>query len=349
MVELCDVSGTLGEFSLVDISLEVKDGEYLVLLGPTGAGKTVLIEYMVGIYRPDSGRILVNGRDIIPLAIDQRNIAYVPQDYALFPNMTVEKNIAYGLESRRVPGHRIIEVVRRIMKRLGIDHLKDRMPLNLSGGEKQRVALGRALAPGPDLVLLDEPLSALDENLRSTMAKGLRKLQQDTHATFIHVCHNFEEASEVADRIAIMNQGGLVQTGSLDEIKARPENEFVARFLKTRNIFHTVSVDGAVSVNGNTFRTCSDISGDVVMAIRSENILIDENPGLKEVETMQARVVDVMSRPHFYEILLDAGMPLVVYRIQNSLSAGDVVTVHIPREHIIVMRKRYTGQHGSFM
>lgn len=337
MIELRNLSGNLGEFSLRNINLKVHDGEYLVLLGPTGAGKTVLIEYIVGIYNQDEGQILVNDEDITPLYTEERNIAYVPQDYALFPNLNVEKNIAFGLEARRLPEEQIKKIVADTIAKLKLDHLSHRMPLHLSGGEKQRVALGRALATGPDLVLLDEPLSALDENLRTTMAKELRALQQDTHATFIHVCHNFEEASDVADRIAIMNDGELVQVGTLDEVKAMPKNEFVARFLKTYNIFNASSDGSCVRCNGLTLNVTSELSGNVIMAMRPEKILIGEEATDDTPNTLQGTVVNIVSKPHFKEITVDVGIPLVVFSITNSFAPGDLVHVHIPPEHIIIL------------
>jgi ABC-type Fe3+/spermidine/putrescine transport system ATPase subunit len=212
------------------------------------------------------------------------------------------------------------------------------MPLNLSGGEKQRVALGRALATGPKIVLLDEPLSALDENLRTVMARGLRVLQQETRATFIHVCHNFEEASDVADRIAIMHEGELVQVGTLDEVKAGPENEFVARFLKTGNIFDATSDGRTVSYNGTRFHhTATNSHGDVIMAVRPENIRILTEVKDDDVNTVRGRVTCVISKPHFKEISVDIGIPLTVYSITDCLSPGDTVHVHMPPEHIIVM------------
>ncbi len=340
MIEIRELSGDLGEFKLRDINLDVQDGEYLVLLGPTGAGKTVLIEYIVGIYQQDKGQILVNGQDITPLYTEERNIAYVPQDYALFPNLTVEKNIAFGLEARRLPQEQTRKIVSDIIAKLGLGHLSHRMPLNLSGGEKQRVALGRALATEPKIVLLDEPLSALDENLRTTMARELRTLQQETCATFIHVCHNFDEASDVADRIAIMHEGELVQVGTLDEVKAGPKNEFVTRFLKTGNIFNATSDGTAVSYNGTRLHhTATGFSGDVMMAIRPENIRIGAEANSDDVNTVRGRVTRIISKPHFREISVDIGMPLVIYSITDCSSPGDTVYVHMPPEHIIVLPK----------
>jgi molybdate/tungstate transport system ATP-binding protein len=338
MIELCELNGRLGDFSLKNINLKVHDGEYLVLLGPTGAGKSVLIEYIVGIFKQDEGRILVDGEDITSLYTEERNIAYVPQDYALFPNLTVEKNIAYGLEARSLPAAEIKRIVSETIAKLRLEHLRHRMPQNLSGGEKQRVALGRALATEPKLVLLDEPLSALDENLRTIMAKELKILQRNTQATFIHVCHNFEEASDVADRIAIMNEGEIVQVGTLDEVKAKPKNDFVVRFLKTNNIFNAVSNGNTVTCNGLTLNACSGFSGEVILAIRPEHILINCNGKDGDSNTLPGKIVNIASKPHLKEITVDIGMHLAVYSMTNSHEIGDLVRVHIPNENLIVMQ-----------
>ena len=236
MIEIKNLYGALGEFHLRDINLKVNKGEYLAILGPTGAGKTVLVEYVVGIYKPNKGSILIDGEDITSLYTEERNIGYVPQDYALFPNLTVERNISYGLEARNMRPENVSSIISEIISQLKIDYIRHRMPLNLSGGEKQRVALGRAMATEPRVLLLDEPLSALDENLRTELARELRRMQRDVNGTFIHVCHNFEEASDAADQIAIMNDGRIIQTGTLKEIMDKPKNEFVARFVKSQNV-----------------------------------------------------------------------------------------------------------------
>jgi len=232
MIEIRDLNITLGEFDLRDVSLEIRSGEYLVLLGPTGAGKSVLVECIVGIHRQRSGSILVGDADITPLLIEERNIGYVPQDYALFPNLTVFENIAYGLRARKWPKAEVEREVEAMMQMLDVSHLAHRLPLNLSGGEKQRVALGRALVTKPQILLLDEPLSALDENTRYDLAMELRRIHKAVGGTFLHVCHNFQEASDLADRVAIMNSGRIVQVGAIDDILANPVNEFVSQFTR---------------------------------------------------------------------------------------------------------------------
>ncbi len=340
MIEIQALNGNLGGFRLQDIDLTVNDGEYMVLLGPTGAGKTVLIEYIVGMYKQDRGAILIDGQDVTPLYTEERNIAYVPQDYALFPNLNVEKNIAYGLEARRLPKEEISRITEETIANLGIGYIRHRMPLNLSGGEKQRVALGRALATGPKVVLLDEPLSALDENLRAIMSHELRALQRKTHATFIHVCHNFEEAAAVADRIAIMNEGRLVQIDTLEAVKANPQNEFVARFLKTQNVFEAVSDGKTIKGNGIVLNKKTPLTGTVIAGIRPEHVRLQSENRIGETNTFAGHIVDIVPKPHFIEYRLDVGMELTAFLIGDvPYGPGDAVCVELPAEHLILTGK----------
>ena len=251
MISIKNLSIDLGEFHLKDVCLDIKKGEYMVLLGPTGAGKTVLVECIAGLFDPPTGSILVDGHDVVGLYPEERNIGYVPQDYALFPNMTVAKNIAYGLEARKIEENKIAEIIREMMEMLGITHLSHRYPLNLSGGERQRVALARALVTKPDILLLDEPLSALDENLRSELAAELLQIQRKSGATFLHVCHSFEEASDVADRIAIMKDGEVAQVGTIMDVVFSPDSLFIARFTRMRNFFDGTLEGSKLKVGSN--------------------------------------------------------------------------------------------------
>jgi len=237
VVDISGVSCRLGEFYLDSIDLQVHENEYLVLLGPTGAGKTVLLESLLGIQFPSKGQIYLEGKDITRFLPEDRNIGYIPQDYALFPNMTVAENIGYGPTVRKLDKQKILEKVSSLMTLLEISHLSGRYPGTLSGGEKQRVAVGRALAVEPKVLLLDEPLSALDETRRSELAAEFKKIQRQSGATFVHVCHNLDEACEVADRVAIMAQGQIIQVGTIDEILYEPRCEFVARFTGSVNVF----------------------------------------------------------------------------------------------------------------
>lgn len=227
----------LGEFDLKDVTFEVAPGEYFVLLGPTGAGKTVLIECIAGLHQPAQGRIFLGEREVTHLKPEERDIGYVPQDYALFPHMTVKRNIAFGLRVRRIPRDEIERRIAQLTELLNIEHLLSRYPLTLSGGEKQRVALARALAVHPKVLLLDEPLAAVDESTRERLCIELRDIQRRTGVTVIHVSHNFEETLAVADRIGVMNAGCMVQVGAPEEIFYAPRDPFVAEFTRAENVF----------------------------------------------------------------------------------------------------------------
>jgi len=341
MIQVENLSIDLGEFHLRHINLAINDGEYMVLLGPTGAGKTVLVECIVGIYRPTTGRILVGGHDVTRLYPEERNIGYVPQDYALFPNMTVARNLAYGLEARRRPRHEVAEKVEHMMSLLGIAHLRHRLPLNLSGGEKQRVALGRALVTRPRILLLDEPLAALDENLRSELAAELRRVQRHLRGTFLHVCHSFEEATDVADRVAIINDGRIVQVGTIDDVLARPASLFVARFTRTRNFFDA-SAEPAASgarlriAGGPALLTDADPPpGPVTVGIRPEDIEIAADAEARDGQhCFEGTVVAIRRRPTHVEADIDVGVVLVALGPRNGEMSesliGHSVLVRIP-------------------
>ncbi|MFC1806726.1 ABC transporter ATP-binding protein, partial [Planctomycetota bacterium] len=326
------------------------EGEYMVLLGPTGSGKTVLVESIVGIHRPKTGRVLIDGENVTRLYPEERNVGYVPQDYALFPNMTVRRNLAYGLEARKLPRKEVGARIEAMMALLGIGHLHFRLPLNLSGGEKQRVALGRALATEPRILLLDEPLAALDENFRAELSAELRRVQRTLGGTFLHVCHSFEETAEVADRVAILNDGRLVQVGTIEEVLARPASLFVARFTRTRNLLDGVAErigDGCrVTVTDGLALASSfgPFEGRVTAAVRPEDIELVGEEASGIASCLKATVAAVRPRPTHTEIELDAGVPLVAYDRRSgeaaTLRVGDIVLAHIPPQAIKVFRPR---------
>lgn len=237
MIRTERLSFSVGEFSLRDFSLEVAEGGYFVMLGPPGAGKTVFLECLCGLRRVEGGRIFIDGRDVTTLEPRARGIGYVPQDYALFPHLSVKRNIGFGLRARGARGGEISAKVDHLAEMLGIERLLSRNVGDLSGGEKQRTALARALVMEPKVLLLDEPVCALDEETRQSVCSLLHRIQRQFALTVIHVSHNLEEAFSVADRAAILNQGVLQQVGSLDALLRKPANEFVARFMRCENIF----------------------------------------------------------------------------------------------------------------
>ncbi len=226
LLEVVGVSKRVGDFRIKNVNLKVGSGEYFVLLGPNGAGKTLLLELIAGIRRHDEGRIYIGGRDVSDLPPERRNVGYVPQNYALFPHMSVRENLEFGLRMRGMP----LENADRIARALGITHLLERKPTSLSGGERQRVALARALAIEPEVMLLDEPLSNVDPHARFRLMEEMRRWHSELEFTAVHVTHSFEEAFKLADRIGIMMDGEIVQTGSVEEI-LRPRDRRVAEFL----------------------------------------------------------------------------------------------------------------------
>ena len=216
---------------LHDISIALEDGEFLVLVGPSGCGKSTLMNIIAGLEEPTEGRLQLNGNDITQAAPAERNISMVFQSYALYPNMTVAKNIEFPLEMRKVDQATRAERVKKVGELLQIGHLMDRKPRQLSGGQRQRVAIGRALAREPQLYLFDEPLSNLDAQLRLDMRTEIKKLHQRLNATIVYVTHDQIEAMTLATRIAVMKGGVLQQLGTPHEVYNRPANTFVASFM----------------------------------------------------------------------------------------------------------------------
>jgi molybdate/tungstate transport system ATP-binding protein len=252
MIEFDRVSIALGDFLLDKVSLSIRKGDYYFIMGPSGAGKTIILEAISGLLLPDSGRILHDGHDVSGIPPEKRRIGLVYQDYSLFPHMTVEKNIAFGMRMRRLPKPEIGGQVKQLMKQFEITHLAQRAPLTLSGGEQQRVAIARALAIEPELLLLDEPLSALDPLSRERCIEELRSLHRDHGLTIVHVTHDRRDAASLGTRMAMIIDGRLVQEDRVETIFSSPCMERVARFIGYENIIQGTVVsceDGLCIVN----------------------------------------------------------------------------------------------------
>lgn len=238
IVELRNVSKRYKEHPVLEeFSLAVRRGEFLTLLGPSGSGKTTLLRLVAGFELPENGEILIEGRDASALPPYRRNVNTVFQHFALFPHLTVFRNIAFGLEQKKIAPELIRQRVRAVLELVELPGKEDRYPHQLSGGEKQRVALGRALVLEPAVLLLDEPLGALDQKLRQQMQVELKRLQRRVGITFIFVTHDQEEALVMSDRVAVINRGRLEQMGSSEEIYERPRTRFVADFMGVENFF----------------------------------------------------------------------------------------------------------------
>lgn len=241
-IELRDVIKRFGETSAVDrVSLQIGDGEFFSLLGPSGCGKTTTLRMIAGFEYPSSGEIVIHGRPMVTIPPHKRPVNTVFQSYALFPHMSVEQNVAFGLQMQRLPKQEIAPRVGEALELVRLSHLAQRRPNQLSGGQQQRVALARALVNQPEVLLLDEPLGALDQKLRKEMQLELKSLQHRIGITFIFVTHDQEEALTMSDRIAVMSQGKVLQVGSPTEIYERPSCRFVADFIGETNF-----IDGSV-------------------------------------------------------------------------------------------------------
>ena len=280
MITLENVSHEWGDFSINNVSFSVNEGEYFVILGPTAAGKTLILETIAGFYIPRRGNIFLNGKNSTHIPPEKRNIGFVYQDYSLFPHMTVKENIAFGLKMRKLPKREVETKVQSIMNSMHVSYLEDRPPSTLSGGEQQRVALARALVIDPEILLLDEPLSALDPRTQESLREELRRIHKVRATTTIHVTHSQGEALALADRIGVIMNGEVTQVGTPHKIFNEPVSEEMAIFVGVENVIKgkiISSEDGValVEVGNYEIRALSNLTeGEVNVFIRPENILL---------------------------------------------------------------------------
>lgn len=265
--------------ALNDVSLSIEKGEFFTLLGPSGCGKTTLLRLIAGFESPTSGRIRIAGKDVTGVVPNLRPVNTVFQNYALFPHMSVAQNIAFGLEMLGRPRAEISSTVDRILALVKLEQMAGRKPQALSGGQQQRVALARALAPEPEVLLLDEPLSALDLKLRKEMQLELKRLQTETGINFVFVTHDQEEALTMSDRIGVMSGGKLLQVGPPREIYNRPVNRFVADFIGETNFLPAiVNASGVRLASGETIEVDTGELSDgqkVTLTVRPEQVRLD--------------------------------------------------------------------------
>jgi molybdopterin-binding protein len=283
MIKLKNLSVDLGDFVLKDITLTIEEGEYFIILGPTGAGKTVLLESIAGLHHIKNGEIWLRGKEVTRVEPEKRRVSIVYQDHVLFPHLSVKDNIIFGLKMNKAPADERKVRLNWVAELLGITNLLHRRPDTLSGGEKQKVALGRAIITRPELLLVDEPLSSLDPETRENVQQELRQLHKALGITILHVTHDFEEAIALGNRIAVIGEGHLMQVGIPEEIFRHPNSEFVARFALTRNIFlgkaeRKSSGDTVFKVDGTEFIIAADADGTYHASIRPEDILISSEP-----------------------------------------------------------------------
>jgi spermidine/putrescine transport system ATP-binding protein len=312
------------------VSLDIVDGEFFSLLGPSGCGKTTTLRMIAGFEYPTAGSIRIFGDEVGLLPPNQRPVNTVFQSYALFPHMTVGQNIAFGLEMQDVDKAETRRRVAEVIDLVQLQGRENRKPKQLSGGQQQRVALARALVNHPKVLLLDEPLGALDLKLRQAMQLELKQLQEQVGITFVYVTHDQEEALTMSDRIAVMDQGQLLQVGAPEEIYQRPRNRFVADFIGDTNLLPATVADGRTATlsDGTAIRVSVDRArtGAVTVAIRPEHLGLrrpdtERDPSLDAFHGRVDRVT-FLGNATLYEVTADAGEPPVHVRVRQGNAPG---------------------------
>ncbi|MEU6408657.1 ABC transporter ATP-binding protein [Microbispora sp. NPDC046933] len=295
LISIDGVSRRFGEVTALDsVSLDIRQGEFFALLGPSGCGKTTLLRILAGFEQPDTGSVRLDGADLLAIPAHRRPVNLMFQSYALFPHMSVEKNVAYGLERERLPRAEIRERVAAVLETVGLAAQARRRPHELSGGQRQRVALARAVVKRPRLLLLDEPLSALDKKVRSEMQLELKRLQHEVGITFVVVTHDQEEAMSLADRIAVMDGGRVEQVDAPADLYERPRTPFVAGFIGANNLFTGTVQEKGLEVDGLGLLPAPEgpvEGGTAMLAVRPERIRLD--PVTEDQAVLRGRVVDV--------------------------------------------------------
>jgi len=312
-VALQGIAKKFGAFvALRGISLTIETGEFVCFLGPSGCGKTTLLRIVAGLERQNAGTVQMSGRDVSALPPAERNYGIVFQSYALFPNLTVARNIGYGLETRAMGGVAVDRRVDELLALVGLARHKTKYPAQLSGGEQQRVALARALAPSPALLLLDEPLSALDARVRQSLRHEIRALQRRLGLTTIMVTHDQEEALAMADRIVVMNAGAVEQMGGPQDVYRRPSTPFVARFVGQMNFIGAVASErkGWARIGPIELRHQAGLAAapgeSLTLAIRPEEILVGPAAGGQE-NRLTVRIAAIQFLGSFTRLQLQGG------------------------------------------
>ncbi len=323
---------------LDDVSLDVARGEFFAFLGPSGSGKTTLLRLVAGFGKPGNGRILIGERDVTGLPPWSRNVGMVFQSYALWPHMTVAKNVAFGLERRRMSRAEINRKVAAALELVGLTAYASRRPSQLSGGQQQRVALARTIVIEPEVLLLDEPLSNLDAKLRVEMRSELKLLQRKLGITAIYVTHDQEEANAVADRIAVLDQGRIQQIGAPTALYDHPANRFVATFLGTANLIEGRIVNGNFSGGGLVLGGIGGPDGPACISIRPQDVTLG-TPGLGAAATVEVYeflggVVRYQLRMGEQRLVVD----MAHRRDQQAHAVGSAVGVSVDPQQIAVLR-----------
>jgi len=363
MIKIEGLTILFDTFKIVDLDIQIEEGGFHFLLGPTGSGKTLILESIIGLRKPKRGRIWVGDREVQGLPPERRGISYVPQDLALFPHLKVKENILYGIRARELDMKVYEAYVQSLVEVMRIEHLLERYPAHLSGGEKKRVALLRALAPKPKLLLLDEPLSGLDPSIKVDIQHLLKNLHTSFHTTTLCVTHDFEEAYFLGDGITIFIDGEVEQVGKRDDVFLKPRSKKVAQFLGAKNLYRAKVLRNEESsqrlilgVNGlqfsipmSLYKDKMKVGKEVDLFIRPEEVMIIREGKLVKDSLKQnifeGEIMDIADKEKYYtvyfqtmegKILFEISIPKYAFRNLN-LSIGKMVRIALRDESLWVM------------
>ena len=326
-----------------NLSLDIKQGEFFTLLGPSGCGKTTLLRMIAGFNSIENGNFYFNEKRINDLDPAKRNIGMVFQNYAIFPHLTVEQNVEFGLKNRKISKEEMKTETEKFLKLMQIDEYRDRMPERLSGGQQQRVALARALVIKPDVLLMDEPLSNLDAKLRVEMRTAIKEIQNSIGITTVYVTHDQEEAMAVSDRIAVMKDGEIQHLGQPKDIYQRPANLFVATFIGKTNVLNgtlnnsVLKIAGKYDVSLNNVKD-KNVKGNVVISIRPEEFVIDENQAKDGIKAFIDSSVFLGLNTHYFAHL-ESGEKIEIVqesKIDSIIPKGTEVYLKVKQDKINV-------------
>jgi len=339
LLQIINVNLTLGPFKLNSISLNVEHQEYMIIIGKTASGKTTILKTIAGAYRPTGGKILLDGSDITTLPPEKRNIAYVSQIFSSFDPMNVRGNIEFGLRARGVPRSQRKQLISEVVKDLSIEHLLERMPATLSGGEQQRVSLARALVTSPKILLLDEPLSMIDPETKGAIVRLLKAIPEKYHIPVVHVTHEWDEAYSLASRIAVINDGRIIEVGDPEQIFNEPRNYLTAKLVGFYDMHKgnaTVSDSGSTIKleNGLELKSRMKISGSVYACVRPERVKLNIS---NEVNNLEGPIIEVFRERFGYRIIININKIEFTALVGSKPRQGDAVKIAIPEDSVYVI------------
>lgn len=352
IIDLKDITVCYGDNTVLDkLNLYINEKEFITLLGPSGCGKTTTLRAIAGFIKPDSGDVIFEGKRINDVPPHKRRVNTIFQRYALFSHLNVYENIAFGPMLQKMPKDEVRKTVANMLSLVNLKGFEKRSIDSLSGGQQQRVAIARALANKPHVLLLDEPLGALDLKLRKDMQRELKNIQQELGITFIYVTHDQEEALSMSDTVVVMDKGKIQQIGTPEDIYNEPVNAFVADFIGESNIVDAIMLDDYQVTFGDVKFKCLDSGFDknefVEAVVRPEDIKITE-PGAKAALT--GEITSVTFKGVHFEILVDVGGFIwMIQTTQENLKVGDVIGMYIEPDAIHIMkRSEYSGEFGDY-